>query len=451
MHFTNYKEVEATMNLTAKNAPRIGSVTLVAIGALLFAGCSGGSGDPTGPATDAGAELAPEVEVIDPAVADDATGEVTLCGNNDSGAFGALIDSFNASQSAVTAIYQALGPNTTETRQQAIQRLEGGQTDCDVYLTDVVWTAEWATQGWIYDQTKLIEEIGEPLLPSALGTAKYDDRYWMTPYYTNAGLLFYRSDRVSEPATYTDLYDQASQSTDNAMLLALSAYEGLTTNFLEVLYSVGGEVLDEVGNIKIDSDETRAALDMMKDALDSGAIDPASLTYDDGGARTAFESGAGAFMRNWPSAYASARQADAVKDVVQVAPLPAFDETHPAAGVLGGWNLAIPLATKNLGGAVALLKYAATPEFQKELVLKAAQAPVVGEVYQDPEVEAAIPFAAQLHTAVESAKSRPKSPVYAQISSAIYDNVYAVLTGQTSSDDAIEKMVDQIQAAQDTF
>ena len=67
------------------------------------------------------------------------------------------------------------------------------------------------------------------------------------------------------------------------------------------------------------------------------------------------------------------------------------------------------------------------------------------------DAKAAIPFTDQLYAAVKSAKSRPKSPVYAQISSAIYDNVYAVLSGQAKADDAIEKMVTQIQAAQDTF
>lgn len=439
------------MNLKAQNVRRIQAVSAVAIGALLLAGCAGGTSSPDDASGEAPAELAPKVDVIDPSVSDDASGAVTLCGNNDAGAFGALIGSFNASQSAVTASYQALGPNTTETRQQAIQRLEGGQTDCDVYLTDVVWTAEWATQGWIYDQTKLIEEIGGPLLKSAVGTTAYDGRNWMTPYYTNAGLLFYRGDRVSEPATLPDLYAQAETAPENAMLLGLSAYEGLTTNFLEVLYSAGGEVLDDSGDIKIDSKETRAALELLKGALDSGAIDPASLTYDDGGARKAFESGAGGFMRNWPSAYASALQADAVKDVVKVAPLPAFDDSREAAGVLGGWNLAVPLNTKNLPGAVALLKYAASPEFQKELFLKTTQAPVVEEVYEDADAKAAIPFTDQLYAAVKSAKSRPKSPVYAQISSAIYDNVYAVLSGQAKADDAIEKMVTQIQAAQDTF
>ncbi len=36
-------------------------------------------------------------------------------------------------------------------------------------------------------------------------------------------------------------------------------------NFLEMLYSAGGEVLDEQGNVKIDSKETRDVLNFMSD------------------------------------------------------------------------------------------------------------------------------------------------------------------------------------------
>ncbi|WP_434971321.1 extracellular solute-binding protein [Microbacterium sp. bgisy207] len=389
--------------------------------------------------------------MIDPSVADGAKGDVALCGNNDNGAFGLLVKSFNESQSAVTATYTALGPNSSETRQQAIQRLDSGNDDCDIYVADVVWTAEWAAQGWILDQSELVKEHADELIPSVVDSTTYDGRNWATPYFTNAGLLFYRDDRVSKPDTLQDLYDQAASNKDNAMLIALAPKEGLTTNFLEILYSAGGAVLDDQGNVVVDSDETRAVLDLMKGALDSGAIDRASLTYDDGAARTAFESGVGGFLRNWPNAYSSGLQAPAVQDVLKVTPAPAFDKDHPAQGVLGGGNLAIPVNTKNLAGAVALLNYAVSPEFQAQQFIQTAYAPVVDSVYDEADVQAAIPFADQLHSAVENAKSRPKSPVYAEISAAIYNNVYAALSGQSSTDDAIKKMVTDIQTAQDAF
>jgi ABC-type glycerol-3-phosphate transport system substrate-binding protein len=71
--------------------------------------------------------------------------------------------------------------------------------------------------------------------------------------------------------------------------------------------------------------------------------------------------------------------------------------------------------------------------------------------YDDPEVKKAMPFADQLRTAIEQAQPRPVSPVYPQISEAIYNNVYAALQGDMSADEAASKMNEEIQKALETF
>ena len=43
------------------------------------------------------------------------------------------------------------------------------------------------------------------------------------------------------------------------------------------------------------------------------------------------------------------------------------------------------------------------------------------------------------------------SPVYPQISEAVYNNVYEVLQGKASPDDAAKKMNDEIEKALQTF
>jgi multiple sugar transport system substrate-binding protein len=66
-------------------------------------------------------------------------------------------------------------------------------------------------------------------------------------------------------------------------------------------------------------------------------------------------------------------------------------------------------------------------------------------------VKKAMPFADQLRTAIEQAKARPPSPVYPQITEAVYNNVYAALQGDMSPDEAASKMNDDIQKALETF
>jgi multiple sugar transport system substrate-binding protein len=49
--------------------------------------------------------------------------------------------------------------------------------------------------------------------------------------------------------------------------------------------------------------------------------------------------------------------------------------------------------------------------------------------YDAPAVKKAIPFSAEIRTAIEQARARPVSPVYPQISQAIYRNVNDALPG----------------------
>jgi multiple sugar transport system substrate-binding protein len=66
-------------------------------------------------------------------------------------------------------------------------------------------------------------------------------------------------------------------------------------------------------------------------------------------------------------------------------------------------------------------------------------------------VQKALPFAAELKQAVTQAKSRPVSPVYPQISQAIYKNVNKALAGQMSPQDALKTADAQINQALATF
>ncbi|MFT3875880.1 MAG: ABC transporter substrate-binding protein [Propioniciclava sp.] len=425
-------------------------IAAAGVAALVFSGCSSPGAAPSAAGGQAPQARAPQAPMLAPDADKGATGDIVFCGGKDTGIREATAKRFNAMQSAIRVSYLELGADTSAARTAAIQRLEGGSTDCDIYMTDVVWTPEWAQQGWLYDQTDLVKAVGGEIIPSILSTTEYDGRNWAMPFYTDSALIYYRTDRVKAPTSWKDLYAQAAADPEHKLLLQAKAYEGLTVNFLELLYSAGGSVIDEQGKVVIDSPQARTALTFMRDGFKNGSIDPASLTYDETGVRRAYESGLGGFQRNWPGAW-NGTQASEAGPKTAVAPLPSFDGTGKPAGVLGGWNLAVAQKAKNPGASVAFIKYVASEEAQRQMVLETAQSPIRAALYSDPEVVAKIPFAPQLKTSLENAKPRPKSPVYAQISRAIYENVYAVLSEGSDVDAAIKKMADEIQKAQETF
>jgi multiple sugar transport system substrate-binding protein len=166
----------------------------------------------------------------------------------------------------------------------------------------------------------------------------------------------------------------------------------------------------------------------------------------------AWASGRYAFMRNWTYAYAVGNDKKTSKAAgkYKVAPLPTF-EGAGKAGILGGHNSVVSVYTKNPGLALKLADFIGGPEWQKKQILKYSNASVVPDVYSDADVKKAVPYAAQLLQALSQAKARPVSPVYPQISQAIYKNVNDALAGRVSPKDALAKADKQINSALSTF
>jgi multiple sugar transport system substrate-binding protein len=410
---------------------------LFATAALAFAGC--GDDDDDGGGSDA--QKATQAK---------ASGNVTWCiGKDTTGAFGTVVDGFNKANPNANAKLLELPEDAGEQRRLQVQRLEAKSSECDVLGTDVIWTAEYAAQNWLLDVSDFISKNGDKFIPSTVDTTEYEGKNWAIPFNSNAGFIYYRTDEVNEaPKDWETLYQEAGKG--NGVVYQGFRYEGLTVNFLELLYSAGGSVISDDGKeATADSPEVKDVLTFMADGIKNGDAPKAVTTYKEEESRRAFESGNATFMRNWPYAYALGKDSK-IADKFDIATFPGF-AGQEGAGVLGGYNLGISAYSKNPEGSLAFIEFATKADQQKIQVTEASLPAVVASVYDDPEVKKAMPFAAELRTAIEQAQPRPVSPVYPQISEAVYNNVYDALQGNTSPDEAASKMNDEIQKALETF
>ena len=422
---------------------------------LAFAACGddGDSGD-SGSGGGGGATETGSVEgakVIDPKLMDGAKGEITFCtGKDTTGSKTAGVKQFNAQNPEIKVSMLEFPESADEQRNQFVTRQEAGSAECDVFYSDVIWTAEFAVQKWLYDMTPYVESRKDEFIPSTFATATYQDKVWGVPHKTNAGFLYYRTDQVdSAPQTWQEVYDLAAKT--NGIAYQGAAYEGLTVDFLELSFAAGGEILNEDGTeAEIDSPENLEALQFMVDGIKDGAAPKAVTTYMEEPARRAFEAGRVTFLRNWPYVYATANRAEATKGKFEVVPFPAW-EGGGKAGILGGANLVISSSSKNPGAALKFIDYMTSEQRQSEDVVKFSDASPLKAVYEDPGVQKAQPFADELKSAVEQSQARPVSPVYPQISQAIYENVNKALSGQSSPEDALKTAQDEIDRALNTF
>jgi multiple sugar transport system substrate-binding protein len=426
--------------------------------ALIAAGCGGDDEEPAAGGGGGGAEPAAATGETQgakkaPASGEGAKGEVTYCtGKDTSGAQIESVKLFNEENKAkgLSAKLLEFPTSADAQREQFIQRQRAKSGECDIFYSDVIWTAEFAAQKWLLDMTDYVKARQQEFIPSTLETIKYDEKFWGVPKQTDAGFIYYRTDQVKQfPETWQALYEEAAKQ--DGIVYQGAPYEGLTVDFLELAFAAGGKVLSDDGKkAEINSPENLKALQFMVDGIKNGAAKKAVTTYMEEEARRSFEAGRATFMRNWPYAFALGNEAKEVKGKFEVAPYPTF-EGGGKAGILGGHNLVISAFSQNPEGSVALIDYLTAKEAIKRDAAEYSLAPTLVETYDDPEVKKALPFSDELKQAVEQAKSRPVTPVYNGVSQAIYKNVNRALSGQAEPQAALEAAQEEIDQALATF
>jgi trehalose/maltose transport system substrate-binding protein len=161
------------------------------------------------------------------------------------------------------------------------------------------------------------------------------------------------------------------------------AYEGLSCNALEWVYSHGGgTVVDAKGEITINNPGAVKALDTAASWI--GSIAPNGvLNYGEEEARGVFQNGNALFMRNWPYAWALSQAADSpIKDKVGVMPLPKGGAGGRNAATLGGWQLSVSKYSKSPAAAADLVMFMTSEAVEKERAIKGSYNPTRPALYK---------------------------------------------------------------------
>ena len=222
---------------------------------------------------------------------------------------------------------------------------------------------------------------------------------------------------------------QAGRPRQDGIVYQGAAYEGLTCDFLEIAFAAGGKVLSEDGTkAEFDSPENLKALQFMVDGIKDGAAPKAVTTYMEEQARMSFEAGRATFMRNWPYAYAAGKKNAKTPDFKVVA-FPRVrgrrQGRHPRRSQRRHLGLRQEPGRLAEGARLPLLGGGGGHAGRASSRCRRA----IASAYDDPAVKKALPFSAELKQAISQAKPRPVSPVYPQISAAIYKNVNEALSG----------------------
>jgi trehalose/maltose transport system substrate-binding protein len=342
---------------------------------------------------------------------------------------------------------------------QTLRLLKQGATTPDVYLIDVIWPGTLGT--YFLDLKSYSGQDSAGHLPVLLTNDTVQDRLVSMPFYLNVGMLFYRTDLLAKygyshpPATWEELermaarIQQGERASGNRDFWGYvwqgEAYEGLTCNALEWQVSWGGgRVIEPDGTVSVNNGRTAEVLERVARWI--GTISPPSvLSYTEGDSLTAFRTGNAAFLRHWSSALQQIHDGQ-IAGRYAASLLPAGPRGRAQA--LGGFHLSVSRFSQHPQEAVQLVTYLTGGAVQLKRALVRGTLPTIPQLYSEPALLKALPYASMLGAVGTGAWVARPSTIsgshYAEVSRAYYQTVHAILRHETAAPEALRKLEERL-------
>ncbi len=407
---------------------KLGGAGLAGAALLGVAGCSGGGGSGAG-----GNEI---VFSFFP----DPTGSVQK-----------LIDRFNEQNQGITVKLREMPADSGQHFDQLNTQFQSGETSIDVIGGDVVWPAQFAANGYIADLSdRFPEDERRAFLPATIEANTYKGKVYGVPWYTDAGMLYYRQDLLEKsgfsepPKTWDELKGMAAKVREDSgtrygYVFQGADYEGGVVNALEYIWTSGGDVLDGE-TVVINSPEARRGLEIERSMVAEGVAPEGVSQYKEQESASLFLGGGAVFMRNVPRMYALASDpAESKIDpaTIGIAAMPVAEEGLQSYSSLGGWNLFLNANSKQADAAYEFIRFMSAPEQQKIRSVEGSVLPTRKELYEDPEVLEKVRVAELGQEAIQNTRPRPISPYYSDMSLKMAEQFVRSLRGNVTPEEAL--------------
>lgn len=380
-----------------------------------------------------------------------------------------LIDRFNKLHKGEIQInWKKTAVVSDEYYQQIEDDFVNEKQSFDLIGGDVVWTAPFAEKKWIKDLSTAFYQNYEPedFVNAAMNSATYNFKIWGVPWFTDAGILFYRKDLLEKsgftkaPETWSSLIEmarkaQADHNIEYGYVFQGADYEGGVANACEFIWNAGGNVLlanlgvsGDFGQVNIDPDiiivdskESEAGLGIARTLINEGVSPREVANFKEAESTQAFMEGKAVFMRGWPGIYneLNSDQAKISSAQLGMSAIPVLVDNTPSYSCLGGWNFMIArhVTEKEEQAIWTFIKFMTAPEQQRFRALEAGILPAIDELYQDEDLLEKVPTMALAKEVIQNTRVRPISPNYMEFAPKISEIYHQVLTGQLAPEYAV--------------
>jgi ABC-type glycerol-3-phosphate transport system substrate-binding protein len=324
----------------------------------------------------------------------------------------------------------------------------------DVYQIDQFWASNYVKNGWLASLDPLIEQLDIPVenyYESLMQIGSLEGRQYVLPlsaipviYYYN--MPMFQAEGLQPGDTWEDVLNIARRLTKDTNADGVPDQWGFTVRgergnpitwtFLPILWSFGGQILDENMRPVYNSPEAIAAVEMFKQLNQysppgwHSAQEVAGLMQQGQAAQLTLM-----------SVYAGSMDDPAqskVVDQIGFAEMPR-GSTGERASILGLWTIGIAERSSRKEASAVFLDYLARPDVAKKMAFSGTVSPTMPRIYQEPDAPRFYPVIGEVLNYVHVPPLIPESEEwFLSIGTALQEALSGAKTAKQAMDDSVQ-------------
>jgi ABC-type glycerol-3-phosphate transport system substrate-binding protein len=357
--------------------------------------------------------------------------------------------------------------NYSAMHEKLLTQLLSGKNTYDVIVVDCYWVGEFVQAGWLENLDPYIQKSGFDIsqyVPSMMDmVGKVNGVTYMLPFYNYMLSLIYRTDVLNDPglkAAYRQKFGKDMVIPDNmddyvALCKFITAQKGeqmtgavmmglrpdpITMEWLNYLFSCGGDFYDSNGNIIINNNAAVHALELYVDNMNNAAPKGAAgFGFDE--AFNVFAQGTAAtdVTYNWMMQKLNNKDESLVAGLVEITPMPG------GVSLNAGWGWGIPFNAPDKETSWKFLQWVESFDIAKARVL-AGGSPTRADVMRDAGVLAMYPHLTTVQKIMETSKSIPVISDAPQLIEVLGRELSGAVTGTKSAKSALDVVAAEMAA-----
>ena len=306
--------------------------------------------------------------------------------------------------------------------------------DIDLCMVDGSWVTEFGENNRLMNLTESGYSLDEDIIPATTTISYYENNLYAVPYFGNVTVLLYNKEALEDVGCEEDDLDSvakliricniANENGRKGFLYRGDTNNNLVVDFLPILLSYGGWVVDEENHPIIDSSEFKEALYYYLQLIETGeACEKEELI-------SKIDSGEATMAIGWPGWYQPSATSNAYYCALNGAAT--VDSARYNANVYGVWTLGISSESKHPTETMELLQYLMDPKVQRKSV-DYGGIPCRYSSLNNQEVLEKYPHYQAICDALENGKYRPMIPEWSQFCEILGDEIQLVIDGELSA------------------